>query len=214
MKFCNAIDIEVTPAGAVYKGARWPAEIAVERGLLEFAPGPHAQFGRRGALAFNCVNGAAVYRRFEERAFGWLYKLVQADLQGAARQLEDIRNAATTPTETPQTRPREESAQAAAPPSVGGRYRYKFRRDLEVEAFQWLPHVMPARDLPQWFMRARWRLKNKEGELIIQQRSGGKTVATQLHAEPSDWIVLKGDTIAVCKAKNFSRVYVKAEATA
>jgi hypothetical protein len=178
VKYVPAIDIELTPAGPVYKGSSWPDEIVVERGLVDYPQGPHAQFGRKGALAFICINGNATYRRFEDRHDGWLCKLVDSRLVGAA----PLAAAATHPAE-----PR--------PAAAVERYQLNGKT---VEAFQWLPHAVPPVDLPAWFIKSDFK-QNKDGQLVIRQPSG------PVRARPSDWIVLRDGRLEVVDPSMFSQ---------
>lgn len=179
MKHCDAIDMEITPTGAIFRGSEWPAVIAVERDLLDYLPGPHVSFGRFGVLRFMALNGYGVYRRFEDRPGGWEYRLVENNLKAAAP-------AAAGPAE-----PQAKRAEA------------KFGRNGDariVQAFQWLPHAVPPVTLPEWFMRSDFEHK-ADGELMLRQ-SG-----MLMKAAPADWIVRDGLTISVVKADRFISDY-------
>jgi hypothetical protein len=143
MKHCEAIDIETTQTGAIFRGPRWPEEIDVDRNLLDYLPGPHVSFGRFGVLRFSAVNGYAVYRRFEDKPGGWNYRLVEQQLKA--------------------------QAPAAAPEPKLEKAERQFKKDGKpVDAFQWLPHAVPPVALPEWFMRADFE-HNDKGELTLRQ---------------------------------------------
>lgn len=176
MNHCAAIAIEITPAGPVFRGSEWPAEIDVDRSLLEYPQGPHVQFGRRGSLQFVTVNGSAAYRRTADIAGGWRYVRTDAKLDSVAP------NASV-------------AAKALPTPPVAAK-QYKDKSGSVVEAFQWLPHAVPPVALPDWFMRADFE-HNKDGVLTIRHRNGSAK------ADPSDWIVRAGDKILTVKAATF-----------
>jgi hypothetical protein len=177
MKHCEAIAIELTPAGAMFQGQAWPEEIEVDRSLLEYPQGPHVQFGRRGSLQFVTANGFAAYRRTADVAGGWRYVRTASELQGAGSP------PVTSKTAEP------------APPVVSKRYRHQ-TTNVEVEAFQWLPHAVPPAELPGWFLRADFE-HNKDGVLTVRNRNG---VAK---AEPSDWVIKMGDKLVTMKSAAF-----------
>lgn len=187
MKYCAAIALEpflgkdgMGQQPYVFAGEAWPAEIEVQRELVEYPQGPHVQFGRYGSLFFRCVNGEATYRRFEDRAGGWLYKLVDCKLTGGKRE--------TTP------------AGATAPKVVSV---YRHHGGGEFEAFQWLPHAVPPAQLPDWFVRSDFE-QNKEGVLTL--RGAGRASK----AQPSDWLVNHGPGIAVMSPAEFARDFTLA----
>jgi hypothetical protein len=184
LKHCEAIAIEVTPAGAIFQGQAWPEEIDVDRGLLEFPQGQHVQFGRRGSLQFNTRNGFAAYRRSADIAGGWRYVRTDHRLDGAAAVAAKERTA------------------EPAPPVAAKRYKHN-RTAAVVEAFQWLPHAVPPMALPEWFMQADFE-HNRDGMLTVRNRSG---VAK---AEPSDWVILSDAKIVTAKSKLFGQDFLPA----
>jgi hypothetical protein len=182
VKYCEAIDIEVTPTGAVFRGKEWPPEIAVERNLLDYLPPQgYVQFGRMGVLRFNAVNGYAVYRRFEDIPGGWNYRLVEHELEVPSR-LVNVK-----------------AAPEPVPAKAESQYR-KIGGGPVVNAFQWQPHAVPPVALPEWFVRADFE-HNAKGELVIRQLSGPMNVGV------GDWIVKDGDKIAHIKAAAFAKEY-------
>lgn len=181
MKHCPSIDIEVTSTGAIFKAKSWPAEINVERNLLDYLPGPHVSFGRFGVLRFTCVNGYAVYRRFEDVPGGWNYRLVENQLKAAP--------VAASITSEPQLAKAER--------------RYK-RGEVMVDAFQWQPHAVPPMQLPEWFLRADFEHKAETGELTIRQGGAG------LKVQPGDWIVRDGNKLAVIASAKFAEQFKEA----
>lgn len=181
MKFCEAITFESTPAGVIFTGKEWPAEIVVERGLIEYPQGPHVQFGRRGSLQFAALNGAASYRRTEDVMNGWRYVRTDAVLKGAAPTAAQKPAASSQPVEA---------------------WRYRNRKTgAKVEAFQWLPYAVPALPIPQWLMRADFE-QNKDGILLIRSRG-----AAPIRVEPSDWLIYAGGKIARAGAAAFAADY-------
>lgn len=180
MKFCEALTFEPTPAGVLFQGSEWPAEIIVERGLLEYPQGPHVQFGRRGSLAFIARNGSASYRRVEDVVGGWRYVRTDATLQGT------MPPAATRP--------------APAPMPVAARQFHNIKTGSKIEAFQWLPHAVPPVALPDWFVRADFE-QNKEGILTIRSRT------TVVRCEPSDWVIRLEGQIGRITAAAFPTSY-------
>lgn len=177
MKHCEAIDIDTTPTGAIFKGPRWPEEMSVDRNLLDYLPGPHVSFGRYGVLRFSALNGYAVYRRFEDIPGGWNYRLVEHQLKAQAP-------AAAGPAE-PQPAKAERRYRAADTGTI-------------VDAFQWLPHAVPPVVLPEWFMKADFE-HNAAGELTLRQPGKPAKVL------PTDWLIRLGETglIDVVKAEKF-----------
>lgn len=184
MKYCPAIDIEISPEGPIYKGAAWPIEILVDRGLADWPQGPHAQFGRRGSLQFFCSNGTASYRRLEDRPDGWLYVLVDKMLVGGA--------------------PPESAKPAPQPPVNENRYRLN-NGDKIVEAFQWLPHVRPPVVLPVWFVGSDFEHNNQKGILTLRGTKGAPQ-----RVEPTDWVLRDGDKIVSVSARLFAEQFSKA----
>jgi len=180
VKHCESIDIETTPAGAIFRGSRWPEEIDVDRNLLDYLPGPHVVFGRMGILRFQALNGYAVYRRLEDRPGGWNYRLMENQLMAEA------------PVSAPE-------------PALAKADQKYFAKTYiaTVHAFQWLPHAVPPVALPEWFMRADFE-HNGKGELTIRQ-SGAL-----MKAEPADWIYLRDAEIFVLKPDVFALEFVKA----
>jgi len=178
VKHCEAIDMDITPAGAVFKGAKWPAEIKVERGLLDYLPGPQVVFGRAGVLRFSALNGYALYRRMEDTVGGWNYALVEHSLKAAA------------------------PAQAKAEPvmkKAGGLYEHN---GVNAAAFQWLPDAVPPVLLPEWFLRSDFEHKSEQRELLIRT-PGGKP----LIAHNGDWVVLEQAKIHPVPPKVFAENY-------
>lgn len=188
MKFCDDINIKVIEGRPIFKGAEWPAEIVVDRNLLDFPQGAHVQFGRRGSLQFLCVNGQASYRRTEDAVSvsgcGWRYVRTDSRLSGGG---------------APPSAP----AKVATPTPPAAVRMLRDKAGKPVEAFQWLPHAVPPVTLPEWFMRADFE-HNKDGALTIRTLSG---VAK---AEPSDWIMSKEGKISVASAAQFAREFAVA----
>jgi hypothetical protein len=179
VKHCEAIDIEVTPAGAVFRGKEWPAEINVSRDLLDFKPGEFVQFGRMGVLRFTAVNGYAVYRRFEDKPGGWNYRLVENNLKAAA--------------------PVDKAASVPQPVKAERQYR-KIGGHGIVNAFEWQPHAVPPVALPEWFVRADFE-HNADGDLVIRHLHGVSK------AKPADWVIRDGDHVSVVLAAAFAKHY-------
>lgn len=181
MKFCEAITFEPTTGGVIFTGKEWPAEIVVERGLLEYPQGPHIQFGRRGSLQFTVLNGSAAYRRTEDAIGGWRYVRTDAVLKGVAPTVAQMHVAISQSIEM---------------------WRYRNRKTgAKVEAFQWLPYAVPALPIPQWLMRADFE-QNKDGVLLIRSRA-----AAPIRVEPSDWLIHEGGKIARMSAAAFAPDY-------
>lgn len=181
MKFCEAITFEPTQGGVIFTGKEWPAEIVVERGLIEYPQGPHVQFGRRGSLQFAALNGAASYRRTEDAIGGWRYVRTDAVLKGVAPVA---------------------AQKAAASPQPVEAWHYRNRKTgAKVEAFQWLPYAVPALPIPQWLIRADFE-QNKDGILLIRSRG-----AAPIRVEPSDWLIHEGGKIARAGAAGFASDY-------
>lgn len=184
MKFCEELTFEQTLNGVIFTGTEWPAEIIVERGLVEYPQGPHVMLGRRGSLAFIACNGQAAYRRVEDVPGGWRYVRTESVLNGA--------------------RPFAPEKPKAAPVIATKRYR-QIKTNAEVEAFQWLPHAVPPVQLPDWFIRADFE-QNKDGILTIRSRSGG------VRCEPSDWLLFVDGKIERMGAAAFATDYQGADA--
>jgi hypothetical protein len=182
VKHCQEIDMDVTPAGAVFKGAKWPSDIKVERGLLDYLPGPHVTFGRAGVLRFTALNGYALYRRVEEAIGGWNYALVEKSLKANAPAL------------------------AKAKPGVkvaGGKYRHN---GVNAVAFQWLPDAVPPVVLPDWFLNSDFEHKSEQRQLLIR-----KPGAAPLIAHNGDWVVLESAKIFPVPPKQFAEHYRPSE---
>jgi hypothetical protein len=178
VKHCESIDLDVTPTGAIFRGPRWPEEIDVDRNLLDYLPGPHVSFGRFGILRFTALNGYAVYRRFEDKAGGWNYRLVENQLKA----------------EAPPVAP-----EPQAPPAA--RQFKRVNDGAVIEAFQWLPDAVPPAALPEWFVQSEFEYK-ASGELTI--RSGGHAVKVA----PSDWIYRHGHEIFATTPDALARNFV------
>lgn len=178
MNHCEAIDMDITPTGAFYKGSEWPVEITVSRDLLDYLPGPHVSFGRFGVLRFTAINGYAVYRRFEDHPGGWNYRLVESQTQ------------------------RSVIAAIGEPAAEKAARQFKRVNDgAVVDAFQWLPDAVPPVALPEWFVGADFE-HDAKGELTI--RSGGQP----MKAVPADWIYRHGREIFVAKPEAFAGTFV------
>lgn len=180
MKHCESLDIEVTPKGAVFKGKSWPHEIKVERGLLDYLPGPHVIFGRAGILRFTCTNGYALYRRREDIPGGWTYELKEYHLHAAPEPAE-------------KTEP--------APLRVAKLYR-RGHNGSTVEAFQWLPNGVPPVELPEWFLRSDFQHVAVKGQLVLRNPTG-----LPVTTNDGDFVVRDGNKIFPLPAKAFVEQY-------
>lgn len=180
MKHCEAIDVELTPTGALFKGEKWPNEITVERGLLDYLPGPHVVFGRAGVLRFSVLNGYAIYRRIEDIPGGWNYHLVEHQLRAAAKP-------------GPAPEPRLQKASKV--------YR-RGENGSTVEAFHWLPNAVPPLQLPDWFLRADFQHIAVKGQLVLRNPTG-----LPMTANDGDFVVRDGNKIFPLPAKAFVEQY-------
>jgi hypothetical protein len=188
VKHCEAIDMDVTPTGAVFKGDRWPAEIKVERTLLDYLPGPHVTFGRGGVLRFSALNGYAVYRRLEDVVGGWTYRVVE---HWTYHVVEHSLKAGA-------------KAGPAAEPSLSRASKF-YRRGQNgprVEAFQWLPHAVPPVQLPDWFLSCDFQHVAAEGKLVLRNPARQPLVVVD-----GNFVLYEGGKVFPLPAKAFVEQY-------
>lgn len=185
MKHCEAIDLEVTPTGAIFRGQRWPEEITVHRDLLDYLPGPHVVFGRMGILRFTALNGYGLYRRTQDVPGGWQYALIESNLKAEAK-------------EGPKLEPKFQKV---------GKFYDRIHgpgggMSMAAEAFQWLPHAVPPVELPEWFMHSDFQHVAAKGQLIIRS-----PVGLPMTANDGDFVVRERGKIFPMQPKFFTDQY-------
>jgi len=146
LKHCESIDIETTPAGAIFRGSRWPEEIDVDRNLLDYLPGPHV-VSPHGHPAFPGAQRLCRLSEIRDRPGGWNYRLMENQLMAEA------------PVSAPE------------PALAKADQKYFAKRTLrQFTRSNGCPTPVPPVALPEWFMRADFE-HNGKGELTIRSQA-------------------------------------------
>jgi len=138
VKHCESIDIETTPAGAIFRGFRWPKK------------------STSTAISWIICRTACRIRPHGHPAFPGAQRLCRlSEIRGTGR-VDGI-------TGLMENQLMAEAPVSAPEPALAKADQKYFAKTYiaTVHAFQWLPHAVPPVALPEWFMRAELRAQRQ-----------------------------------------------------